>query len=152
MQYFNYFLDVSPIQFLKLGNQISKTKNGQKESTKNRRFKSFFGVTPYVCSIVWTQIVGVAPIGFEPKHLLWGMNFLKQYTTEHNRHSTLKADEKTIRKWTWIAVKLMSGLKMVKVIAYKYSVFNIHFLNFEFRLFGKIVNVVQLRDKRRLFR
>lgn len=113
---FNCVSDVGPMKFLKLGNEISKTKRGQKESTKTRRFKSFFGVTPYVCSIVWTKIVGIAPIGFLPKHLLWGLNFLKQYTSEHKRHSTLNADEKTIRKWTWIAVKLLSGLKMVKLI------------------------------------
>lgn len=125
MHCFNCFLDVLSMTFLRLGNQISKTKSGQKTSTKTRRFKSFFGVTPYVCSIVWTKIVDIAPIGFQPKHLLWGLTFLKQYTIEHNRHSTLKADEKTIRKWTWIAVKLLSGLKTVKVIVWKYFRFKI---------------------------
>lgn len=66
--------------------------------------------------IVWTKIVNKAPIGFQSKHLLWGLNFLKQYTTKHNRHSILKSDEKTIRKWTWVAVELMSSLNVVKVI------------------------------------
>lgn len=132
---FNCFVDVGPMKFLTLGNQISKTKKGQKESTKTRRFKSFFGVTPHVCSIVWTKIVGTAPIGFQPKHLLWGLTFLKQYANEHNRHSTLKADEKTIRKWTWIAVKLMSGLKVVNVIVYE----NISFSMFIFSILIKII-------------
>ncbi len=123
------------MRFLALGNQISNTKKGQKESTKTRRFKSFFGVTPHVCSIVWTKIFGVAPIGFQPKHLLWGLTFLKQYPNEHNRHSTLKADEKTIRKWTWIAVKLMSGLKVVRVIVYE----NISISTFTFSTLIKII-------------
>lgn len=143
MHCFNCFLAVGPMKFLQLGSQISKTKRGQKESTKTRRFKSFFGITPYVCSVAWTKIVDIAPFGFQPKHLLWGLTFLKQYTSEHNRHSTLTADEKTIRKWTWIAVKLLSGLKTVKVIVWNYSVFNIHFLNLDFRYFWKIGKMVQ---------
>lgn len=102
--------------FLNIGNKISETKATQKPSTKARRFKSFFGVTPNVCAIVWRKIHSEAPIGFEPKHLLWGLNFLKQYTVEENRHSTLRADEKTIRKWTWISVKLLSNLNVVNVL------------------------------------
>lgn len=110
------FVDVTSIVFLKLGNQITKTKYGQNESTKTRRFKSYFGVTPHVCSIVWKKIRPEAPIDFQPKHLLWGLLFLKQYTDEHNRHGILGADEKTIRKWSWVAVKLMSNLNVVIAI------------------------------------
>ncbi len=100
--------------FLKIGNTITKTKSGQKLSTKARRFKSHFGVTPFVCSIIWHKIFDKAPDDYKPKHLLWGLNFLKQYTTEHTRHSLFGADEKTIRKWTWITVELMSSMDEVK--------------------------------------
>lgn len=119
MHYFICFEAVCPRKFLQLGGEISKTKKRQKESTKTRRFTSFFEVSPYVCSVVWSKITRTAPIGFQPKHLLWGLSFLKQYTSEHNRHSILKADETTIRKWTWIAVKLISGLNVVKTIERK---------------------------------
>lgn len=107
------FSDVSSAGFLSLGNVYTKTKYRQKLSTKNRRFKSFFGITPKVCSIVWEKIRHDRPIGFSPKHLLWGLNFLKQYTNEENRHSIFQADEKTIRKWTWIAVGLLSDMNVV---------------------------------------
>lgn len=99
--------------FLKIGNRITKTKCGQKTSTKTRRFKSHFGVTPFVCSIIWMKIIEQAPDDYKPKHLLWGLNFLKTYTDEHARHSLFGADEKTIRKWTWVTVKLMSSMDVV---------------------------------------
>lgn len=152
MHCFYRFLEVSSMTFLSLGNKITKTKRGQKESTKTRRFKSFFGITPQVCSIVWEKICDKAPNDFQPKHLLWGLTFLKLYTIEHDRHSTLGADEKTIRKWTWVAVSLLSNLNVVKMIACTYSAFNSYFFNIGFRLFGKIEKLVQLADKRHFAR
>lgn len=110
------FLDVNSMTFLKIGNQITKTKCGQKMTIKERRFKSHFGIRPNVCEIVWTQIIERAPVGFKPKHLLWGLNFLKQYSDEHNRHSLFKADEKTIREWSWKTVRLLSDLDVVSDI------------------------------------
>lgn len=130
--------------FLKLGNQITKTKCRQKNSIKERRFKSHFGITPNICEIVWTQIIGRAPVGFKPNHLLWGLNFLKQYTVEHNRHSLLKADEKTIREWSWTTVRLLSELDVVSDIPSTLFGYDVNELNIDFcfkflsRLFGKI--------------
>lgn len=89
----------------------------QRKATNLQRFKSFFGITPHVCSIVWEQVKKEAPAESKPKHLLWCLNFLKQYTNEHTRKSLFKADEKTIRKWTWIYIELLSKLNVVCTIA-----------------------------------
>lgn len=99
--------------FLKLGNKYTKSSLTSSRNTALRRFKSFFGITPNVCSIVWEQIKLEAPLGAEPKHLLWCLSFLKQYSVEHYRRSIFGADEKTMRKWTWIFVELLSNLNVV---------------------------------------
>lgn len=78
-----------------------------------RRFKSFFGVSPSICAIIWEKIKREIPSTAEPKHLLWSLNFLKQYHVEHSRTTIFKADEKTIRKWTWIIVELIANLDVV---------------------------------------
>lgn len=103
--------------FLKLGNRYTESKYSSSDKTKLRRFKSFFGVTPPVCSIIWQRIKNRAPAGSQPKHLLWCLLFLKQYGIEHTRRSILDADEKTIRKWTWIFTKLLADLDVVQLLS-----------------------------------
>lgn len=103
---------MDPHKFLKLGNKYTKSLVSTPKLSL-RRFKSFFGITPLVCSIVWDEVKNEAPYGAEPKHLLWCMSFLKEYSGEHYRRSIFDADEKTIRKWTWIFVKLLSNLNVV---------------------------------------
>lgn len=80
-----------------------------------RRFKCFFGVSPQVCAIVWDECYNKLPNGAEPKHLLWCLFFLKQYQPEHVRRVILKADEKTIRKWTWSLITLLSDMNVVNI-------------------------------------
>lgn len=104
---------MNSVEFLKLGNRYTTSKSTESGKTKLRRFKSFFGVTPPVCSLIWLKIKDSAPIDSHPKHLLWCLLFLKHYSIEHIRKSILDADEKTIRKWTWIFTKLLSDLDMV---------------------------------------
>lgn len=99
--------------FLKLGNRYTRSVMS-KYNVALRRFKSFFGVTPKVCSIIWNLIKNVAPRGAQTKHLLWCLSFLKEYSTEHYRRSIFKADEKTMREWTWKFVKLLSDLNVVR--------------------------------------
>lgn len=106
---------MSSDEFLKLGNRYTDSKRSRSQKVKLRRFKSFFGVTPTVCSLVWLRIKSNAP-GSHPKHLLWGLLFLKQYSIEHIRRSIVNADEKTIRKWSWIFVKLISDMNVVYLV------------------------------------
>lgn len=99
--------------FIKLGNQYTESSMARSAKVALRRFKSFFGAPPSVCSIIWDKIKNQVPVGGEPKHLLWSLLFLKQYTDEHTRRSIVGADEKTIRKWTWIFVELLSEMDVV---------------------------------------
>lgn len=78
-----------------------------------RRFKAFYGVTPSVCSLIWSLIKSDTNTEIKPKHLLWGLNFLKQYSVEHLRRTLFKADEKTIRKYTWIVIELLADMNVV---------------------------------------
>jgi len=103
-------------EFLKLGNVYTKSTLARSKYMALRRFKSFFGVSPQVCSIIWAELENDLPIGSQPKHLLWCLSFLKQYGTEHYRRSIFKADEKTLRKWTWTFVKLLSNLNVVNLL------------------------------------
>lgn len=107
---------MSSVEFLKIGNRYTKSTTLRRKATQLRRFKCHFGITPFMCSIVWTEIKDKAPANSRPKHLLWSLFFLKQYSVEHVRTSVLKADEKTVRKHTWIFVKLLSEMKMVQPI------------------------------------
>lgn len=99
--------------FLKLGNCYTKTNSQSSKFVAERRFSSFFGVTPHICCIIWNKCKPMVPIGGEAKHLLWCLSFLKQYAVEHYRRSIFNADEKTIRKWTWLFVKILSDLDVV---------------------------------------
>lgn len=99
--------------FRKLGNRYTKSKMSC-ENISLRRFKSMFGVTPKVCSVVWNEIKDQAPPAAQPIHILWCLSFLKEYSTEHNRRAIFKADEKTMRFWTWTFVKLIANLDVVR--------------------------------------
>lgn len=102
--------------FFRIGNMYTKSKMKSSQALRLRRFKSFFGVTPEVCSLVWEKIKDVVPSNSKPKYLLWCLYFMKQYSTEHVRRSLFKADEKTIRKWTWIILKPIANLNVVILI------------------------------------
>lgn len=114
--------------FLKLGNGYTQTKSTGSEYVALRRFKSFFGATPHVCSLIWEKIVHDVPKGGEPKHLLWSLSFLKQYSVEHYRRTIFGADEKTIRKWTWLFVQLLSD---VDVVIFNFFQVKAQFSNFK---------------------
>lgn len=108
-------MNITSVTFIKLGNVYTKSSSMRSAPIALRRFKSFFGVTPIVCSIIWEKLRDELPVGAEPKHLLYGLSFLKQYCDEHNRHATFGADEKTMRKWTRIFVTLLSNMNVVTI-------------------------------------
>ena len=104
-------------QFLLLGNDLlihsSKVTYGE---TQSRRFRSIFGTTPYVCSILWDKIrefpEEAVPKNASPRHLLWTLFFLKTYPTEASLASGVGGvDEKTVRKWIWIIIEAISFLE-----------------------------------------
>lgn len=97
--------------FKKIGFKYMKHSSKKSEKVGLRRFKCFFGVTPHTCSLIWSLLS--IPLESQPKHLLWSLYFLKQYDAESIRRTLFHVDEKTIRKWTWIFVTLISDLNVV---------------------------------------
>lgn len=102
--------------FYKLGCKYINHNANSSKCVGARRFKSFFGVSSLVCSISWKMLESTLPLEATPNHLLWSLCFLKQYTSEHTRHVLFQADEKTIRKWTWIFVDALANMNVVMEI------------------------------------
>lgn len=80
--------------------------------TGYRKYRTFYGVSPEVCSMLWNRILQ-KPSGAQPKHLLWSLLFLKNYNKEHVNAALVLADEKTFRLWSWRFVTLISQLEVV---------------------------------------
>lgn len=79
-----------------------------------RRFRSIFGCTWERCTDLWELIKpeNVMPKGYKPEHLLWGLLFLKVYTTEAVLTSMVGSpEEKTFRKWSRLFVLKISWLE-----------------------------------------
>ena len=86
---------------------------GLPSRTLSRRFKSLFGVSILVANQLWYLIGPKLLSGAKPGHLLFGLVFLKNYTTEHVQVTLLGVDEKTSRKWQWYVVTQLSSLDLV---------------------------------------
>ena len=86
--------------FLHYGNQLM-SRNDIVDNT--RRFQSFFGCTPQVCTIAYNELVEnkLVPRGGQPFHLLWALMFLKTYDPYEVLSSIARCNETTYRKWTW---------------------------------------------------
>jgi hypothetical protein len=54
----------------------------------------------------------------EKKHLLWSLNLMKTADTEHCMAGRWRADEKTIRKWTFIFIETLSSLQVVSCLCF----------------------------------
>lgn len=84
-----------------------------------RRFRGWFGTDPFIVSLVWgllSQKGWIKKInGTKPIHLLWALNFLKNYNVEHVSASLFGVDEKTLRKWVWFFVNGISTLASIVV-------------------------------------
>lgn len=113
--------------FYKLGCCYTGHKKKHSKIIGTRRYKSFFGITPLVTSIVWQKTFSDLPAGLEPKHLLWCLNFLKQYNVEHTRRLIFKTDEKCMRKWTWIFINILANLDTVHLNIFYHEYFIITF-------------------------
>eukprot|EP00171_Calliarthron_tuberculosum_P006568 IDg6568t1 len=88
---------------------------GLNQCTAERRFRALYGVSPRVCATVWNLITSDLPPHASPKHLLWGLLFLKLYASENVHARIVGADEKTFRLWQWKMVKLIAALNVCRV-------------------------------------
>jgi hypothetical protein len=99
-------------EFEELGMAMMNRKSGGSLQTRDRRFRSHFGVTPDICAHVWDLLDHtMLPREAEKKHLLWALMFLMLYKTE-SVHCTLAGgvDEKTFRSWSFFFVNEVSLL------------------------------------------
>lgn len=79
------------------------SKETSESSTKNRRFRSAFGVDPIVCAIAWEWMEwkGNIPKGGNKEHLLWACFQLMVYPTDDVFSLLLNVDRKTFRMWSF---------------------------------------------------
>jgi hypothetical protein len=84
-------------------------------ATKVRRFRVLFGVSSPICCRLWHLVKSSLPNGASPRHLLWTLYFLRQYSDQEVNSAFAKCDEKTFRKWCWIVIKALADLDLVSV-------------------------------------
>ena len=80
---------------------------------QSRRFRSFFGVTPHVCTVISQKILIERSILVVPEHLLWSLLYLKIYVNEHVLASMAGVDEKTYRGHVRETIFQISSLQCV---------------------------------------
>ena len=110
----HYTLSMASIDtFWRLGHKITGYELEGSLSVGYRKFRSFFGTTPLVCFVSWDMLSPVRPRKSAPKHLLWALMLLKNYSTESVNAGLTDVDEKTFRKWSLIFVNLLANMTVV---------------------------------------
>lgn len=93
-------------------------KRNEKEWDKT--FRSFFGCPPSVGAQVWNKIMPSIDRSksseyrtAQPKHLLYGLLFLKVYGTSEDVHCRIVGwvDRQTFRKWSWYFIEKIHDLE-----------------------------------------
>ena len=73
-------------------------------------YRQFFGLSPEVTCVAWNAISKpTVHAKLLPKHLLWALLFLKQYSNEGVLSSIVRTTPKTYRKWIWIVIEGLSS-------------------------------------------
>ena len=88
---------ISPTNFQRIGSNIGR-KCHRGNSISDQRYRGLFGVSDVVTSDLWQMVPSTD--GGTPKHLLWGLLFLKNYNNEYLHATAVGCDEKTFRKWS----------------------------------------------------
>lgn len=76
-------------------------------------FTNMFGISPQLTAIVWQRIKQNVPDDGEPKHLLWGLCFLRNYAVESVNEVISGVCRKTFRRWAWLTIKQMASMSLV---------------------------------------
>ena len=89
---------------MKKTNRRKKARVGGSGSVEERRFRSCFGVDSLICAVAWEWLTwkGTIPKGGTMEHFLWGCFMLMVYPSENVMSEILDADEKSVRKWSWL--------------------------------------------------
>lgn len=96
------------------------------DQTMMRKYRSYFGISPYVTVLLWIRVKNRVNQSTRPLHMLWALFFVKNYWTEHSNAMLWKCDEKTFRKRVWYVLEVVSKLPLVSEV----SSFNILIKNY----------------------
>ena len=107
----------TPEFFQRVGTQIMNRDPddfNEESTTWQRRYNAHFGISPMCCAILWWLLTLLGPTNLtqslEPKHMLWALLMMKTYSTEHVLSGMCQCDEKTLRKYVWICIEVISTL------------------------------------------
>lgn len=107
-------MSFTPDDFLMWAHSILRTTDkSYKES--HRKFKSTFGTSTTVASILWEKIEinDWLPNRSNPSHLLFALLFLRKYETEEMNSILSGHTEKTFRNWIHLFVPLLAQIQTV---------------------------------------
>ena len=98
-----------------------KVWEGLSEDRVNRFFNSCFNMTLDQLSMLVMRINFIwkdngLNKGWQVKHLLWTLSYLKTYPTYDNFQCIIGHDKKTIKKWVLYTVDLLAEIDMVSHI------------------------------------
>ena len=97
-------------EFCKAGMDILQLNKHARLKTILQACQHNFKYSPSRCAYIFLSIRHdpLLPPGFEPKHLLWTLYFLLTYAPERRLCFILRADRKTIRKYTWPTISAIA--------------------------------------------
>lgn len=79
------------------------------------QFRSLYGVGAAHCEILWMHISTQQPYHtLKPKYLLWGLMFLKVYSTEEVHGRLCNVTRTSFRTWSWESIIALANLKIVR--------------------------------------
>ena len=92
--------------FTEIGFSMMNTNLSASKKIVNRKFSSWFGVLPTICSNLWSVVLRHRWVKRNvcrpnPEHLLWTLHFLFCYGSEENNSARCGTNERTFRKWVW---------------------------------------------------
>ena len=104
-------------EFEELGKLIMwrHNKNVKSRMMIVRQFRAFFGTSPANVAIAWNRLAPFIQPEYhhtaQPRHLLWGLMFMKLYNSSSVLASFAGVSEKTFQEWQWQAVGWLADLE-----------------------------------------
>jgi hypothetical protein len=84
---------------------------------KDERFRALFGAPSVVIAEIWQRLIPMIEEKTNRKHLLWGLLFLKVYSTEEVHCAIVgHPTKKEFRQKSWHIVEMIAGLKESVII------------------------------------
>lgn len=84
-------------------------------STTDQRFKSVYGSSPAIISMVWTEINNCVTYSTKPYHLLHFLRLLNLYGKDNANVASEQSDKHTFPFWGWHTIGAMRNMSVVNV-------------------------------------